>query len=126
MTDMDFKIGENIRKVRELKGYSQQYMADKLEISQRAYSTIESENNKIDTERLKSIAEILEVNAFDLLNFNDRVLFSNTHFTHSGVGMFNTIHLGTETQIEELRAEVKHLREQVSFLQELIQKQFGK
>jgi len=131
MVEMELKIGENIRKVRELRGYTQEYMAEKLGISQRAYSSIEKENKKIDTERLKKISEVLEVDVFDLLNFNDRILFSNTHFTQSGVGMFNTIHLNTtkqmefyETQINDLKAEMKFLKEQMAFLQEIIQKKF--
>lgn len=127
---MDLKIGENIRKIRELKGFSQEYMASKLDIAQRTYSSIESENNKIDAKRLKAIAKILEVNVLDILAFNDKALFTNMHCTQSGVGMFNTIHLGEnklnkvqEARINELQDEVKHLREQVKFLQGLIQNQ---
>lgn len=129
---MDLKIGENIRKIRELKGYSQDYMAKKMDISQRTYSSIESENNKIDANRLKAIAEILEVNVLDILAFNDKALFTNAHFTQSSIGMFNTVHLGEtklnkiqEARIKELQDEVSHLREQVSFLQSLITKNQG-
>lgn len=127
--NMDLKIGENIRKIRELKGYSQEYMAQKLGISQRTYSSIESQNDKIDGERLKAIAAILEVNVLDILAFNDKVFFANTHCTQSSVGMFNTIHLGgqkvnevQEARIKELQEQVNHLREQVAFLQSLIKK----
>lgn len=127
---MELKIGENIRKIRELKGYSQEYMANKLKISQRAFSHIENNNNKIDAERLKSIAEILEVNVLDILAFNDKALFTNMHFTQSSIGMFNTVHLGEtklneiqEARIKELQDEVKHLREQVSFMQTMMKKQ---
>ncbi len=128
--DLELKIGENIRKIRELKGYSQEYMANKLNVSQRTYSNIESENNKIDAERLKAIAEILEINVLDILTFNDKALFTNTHFTQSSIGMFNTVHLGEtklneiqEARIKELQDEVKHLRAQVTFLQTMIKKQ---
>lgn len=129
---MDLKIGENIRKIRELKGFSQEYMASKLDVSQRTYSSIESQNNKIDAKRLKAIAKILEVNVLDILTFNDKAFFNNTHFTQSSIGMFNTVHLGEsklnkvqEARINELQDEVKHLREQVKFLQEMIKKGQG-
>lgn len=130
---MELKIGENIRKIRELKGFSQEYVANKLKISQRAFSHIESNNDKIDTERLKSIAGILEVDVLDILAFNDRAFFTNSHFTKSSVGMYymhNTVNLGDETKlneiqearIKELQNEIKHLREQVSFLQDMMKK----
>ena len=44
-------IGEKIRKIRTLKGLSQDYMAEKLKISQPAYSDIENNKTKV---RLKS------------------------------------------------------------------------
>ncbi len=134
MTTKELRVGENIKKVRELKGYTQEYMADRLGVSQRTYCSIEKENKKIDTERLQNIAEILEVSIFDLLNFNDRIFFSNNKCTHfgAGVAMYSTVHSGTgeqlekyEEQMKEMRSEIHHLREQVNFLQELIQKQFN-
>jgi len=130
----DLKIGDNIRKIRELKGYSQEYMAGKLDISQKMYSNIENENRKIDTERLKAIAEILEVGVLDIMTFNERVFFANTNCdqSKSSIGMFNTVHLGEtklneiqEARIQELKDEVKHLREQVTFLQKTIEKMQG-
>ncbi|MGB0254704.1 MAG: helix-turn-helix domain-containing protein [Flavobacteriaceae bacterium] len=39
-------LTQNIRKIRELKGYSQQYVAIALNISQRQYSRLE--NNEVD------------------------------------------------------------------------------
>lgn len=39
---MDVSLGLNIRKIRELKDFSQQYIADKLSISQSSYSDIEN------------------------------------------------------------------------------------
>ena len=41
---MKANIGDKIRKVRELKGFTQDFMAGKLEMSQRAYSKIENKN----------------------------------------------------------------------------------
>lgn len=128
---MELKIGENIRKVRELKGYSQDYMAQELGVSQRTYSAIENENNKIDTERLESIAKVLEVSVLDLLIFDDKVLFNNTHCV--GVGIYSTVNQGDnkrlelyESQMEEMRSEMKHMRSEIEFLRKLIQEQFGK
>ncbi len=53
-------IGLNIRRIREQKGVSQEYVASRLDISQASYARLESEETKITVERLLKISEILE------------------------------------------------------------------
>ncbi|PAM93859.1 hypothetical protein B4N84_16440 [Flavobacterium sp. IR1] len=69
-------IGERLRKVRIIKGYSQDYIASFLEISQAAYSDIETGKTKVNIERLKKIAVFLEVKLNELLEFDERKIFS--------------------------------------------------
>jgi transcriptional regulator with XRE-family HTH domain len=57
----------NIRKIREYRNYTQEYLAMKLGISQNAYSKIELAYTRITVERLIHIAQILEVDSVDLL-----------------------------------------------------------
>ncbi|MDF2432642.1 MAG: hypothetical protein JWP44_2273 [Mucilaginibacter sp.] len=67
----DLKVKEvvaNIRKIREYKNYTQDYLAAKLKISQNAYSKIELGYSSITLTRLISIAEILKVDLVDLIN----------------------------------------------------------
>ncbi len=54
-------VAGNIRKLREFRDYTQDYLAAKLEISQNAYSKMELGYSKITLERLYAIAAILEV-----------------------------------------------------------------
>ncbi|MBB2146525.1 helix-turn-helix domain-containing protein [Pedobacter sp. LMG 31464] len=63
-------VAGNIRKVREFRNYTQDYLAAKLEISQNAYSKIELGYTKITLDRLFHIALILEVEVTQLLYFN--------------------------------------------------------
>lgn len=63
-------VASNIRKVREYRNYTQDYLAAKLEISQNAYSKIELGYSKITLDRLFHIALILEVEVTELLYFN--------------------------------------------------------
>jgi transcriptional regulator with XRE-family HTH domain len=67
-------VAVNIRKIRESKDYTQDYLAVKLSISQNAYSKIELGYTKITVERLFQIAQILEVNPVDLINFEESEL----------------------------------------------------
>lgn len=67
-------VALNIRKVREYRDYTQEYLAMKLGISQNAYSKIELAYTRITLERLIQIAQILEVDSVDLLNGNSEDL----------------------------------------------------
>jgi DNA-binding XRE family transcriptional regulator len=61
-------VAANIRKVRETKNFTQDYLAAKLGISQNAYSKIELGYSKITINRLIEIAVILEVEVRTLLD----------------------------------------------------------
>jgi transcriptional regulator with XRE-family HTH domain len=63
-------VAGNIRKVREHRNYTQDYLAAKLGISQNAYSKIELGYSKITLDRLFQIALILEVQVPKLLYFD--------------------------------------------------------
>jgi transcriptional regulator with XRE-family HTH domain len=65
-SEMD-AIGEKIRIKRLIKNFSQEYMAFMLEISQAAYSNIESDKTELTIKRAYEIAEILEMSPFELM-----------------------------------------------------------
>jgi transcriptional regulator with XRE-family HTH domain len=68
-------IVANIRKIREFRNYTQDYLAVKLHISQNAYSKIELGYSSITLTRLIHIAEILEVDLEDIINTdNDELM----------------------------------------------------
>lgn len=73
MTDLGLKI----KKIRELKNYKQEYMADKLGISQSAYSRYENMETEVSEDMLKQIAEVLEVTPEQIETFDERVIFNN-------------------------------------------------
>ncbi|WP_259070998.1 helix-turn-helix domain-containing protein [Mucilaginibacter sp. X4EP1] len=60
----------NIRKIREFRNYTQDYLAAKLNISQNAYSKIELGYSSVTLSRLIHIAEILEISLGELVNFS--------------------------------------------------------
>ena len=63
------EIGDKIRSIRTSRGYSQEFLAEQLGITQGTYSRIES-GGKISVERLISIAKVLKVTPNDILNFS--------------------------------------------------------
>lgn len=57
---------EKMRARRKELGFSQEYVAMKLDISQKAYSDIESGKTKLRSEVLNEIAKILEISPFQI------------------------------------------------------------
>lgn len=63
MDDLPYKI----KRLRELRNYTQEYMAGRLGISQRGYSKIESGKSALSVQRLRQIAGALECPPADLM-----------------------------------------------------------
>lgn len=68
-------IYSKIKSVRELKNYTQEYMAGQLDMSQPAYNKIESGRTSLTYEKLEEIARILEVAIEDIISFDSISVF---------------------------------------------------
>jgi transcriptional regulator with XRE-family HTH domain len=71
-------INYNLRKIRELKNLSQEYLARELDISKRAYSMIENGETPLTTERLELICEILEIKPYEVYMFDSEDVLKNS------------------------------------------------
>ncbi len=60
-------VANNIRRVREFRNYTQDYVSRKIGISQNAYSKLELGFHKLSLERLFQIADVLEIECTVLL-----------------------------------------------------------
>lgn len=59
--------GTIIRKYRELRNYTQDYVAKQMGISQNAYSKIENNYTQLTVSHIKTLSKILEVGILELL-----------------------------------------------------------
>lgn len=110
-------VGFKIRQLREMKGLSQDYVSNKLGISQRAYSKLERNETKIDWTRISTIAEILELDPLDLVTFEDSLVFNNCR--QSGkFEQFNNHY--PDKLIEQYEARIKELSSEVEFLRKKV------
>ncbi len=72
------KVGENIRKIRELRGIKQDDLATMLGITQTAYSKIERNETDLTLPRLSQIADKLGVKEEDILFWDPSTVFNNS------------------------------------------------
>ena len=77
-------IRERIKKIRVEKGYSQEYMADMLSISQNAYHKLERGHTRINLKKFIDIATILEIEISELINGPEYVYMFSKYY-HQGL-----------------------------------------
>lgn len=126
-------IGEKIKKVRELKNYTQEYMAEQLQISQSQYIRIESGESDLLYSRLEQIAKILETSISEIDNIDDTISFisknkikgkevnhfqakNNLNLTIKEEGLYQETKKLYEQIIQQLEKENAYLRELVNNL----------
>lgn len=69
------RIGYKIRKVRELRNYTQEYVASKLRMSTCNYSKLERDEISITLNRLQEISIVLGCTLIDLISLEENKFF---------------------------------------------------
>lgn len=110
------KIGNSLRKIRELKGFKQETVAKKLGLTTNGYGKIERGESTLNLDRLNQIAEVFGFSINDILNFDESIIYNIEEMNNSAPhGTVNNFSLSEE--------ERKILNLQISALSDLIQKQ---
>jgi transcriptional regulator with XRE-family HTH domain len=82
------EIGRKLKKVREIKGYSQEYMAHELEISPRHYVRLEGGQIDMKLTFVEHACKLLEIEPIQLFGFDERYFFEQCS---NGVGKNITV-----------------------------------
>ena len=72
-----YNYHDKIRRIREAKDYKQEFMAAKLNISQRAYSSIENGQTQLTVERLFEIIKILDTSLPEVFEYEGGSVLHN-------------------------------------------------
>jgi len=110
-------IGTNIRKLRELRNYTQTYISGKLNISLSGYSKIERNQTEISVKRLQQIAEILETDIITILSFDFEIIFNTEQINVHNQLIYknqNTGEINLQKLIEQLKSENTFLRQLIN------------
>ncbi len=120
---MSVNVGKKVRKIRELKGFTQEYLADQLGMSQRAYSKLERDEVKMSWDKIVAISKTLEVRPEDLVTFNEETIFNfNSQSGGQSGKIENLIIQIPEKLIEQYESRISELQEEVRFLRGLVNK----
>jgi len=123
-----------MRILREAKGYSQDYVASRLNINQNTYSKLESGQSKLTVERMKKLAGIYDVPAnlflsdqLPVVNYNTgtysrSVIQPNSYKEVDNKDLYERIIADKEKQIDFLTKELELSRQDRESLRDIINK----
>jgi len=123
-------ILQKIIDIRNIKGFSQEYVANELNISTATYQKVEKGDTKLSVERLSQIAEILQTPVDRFFGTKPPTAFyqNNNH----DIGTITAIQdvenyyqenrETTQKLIQTMEHEITHLQEEIAFLREMVKK----
>lgn len=106
-------IGNKIRKTREEKGITQEYMALELDVAQSNYGRLEKDDNRITIPKLLKIAELLDVSISYLFSEKAGNIIHHNRGDNAQASI-NAIYSDKE--------HIKSLKEEIQFLREIMDK----
>ena len=118
MLIMNDIIAKNIKKHRELKGFSQEYMAHQLNVNQSTYAKMENSSTKITIDKLFSVAKLLEADVSEILDLKNQTIY-NQDLKDNSVGHQQVENLYQENK-EVYQELLKAKDEQIALLKEQI------
>lgn len=112
------KIGDQIKKFRELRSYTQDHVAEQLEMTAQGYGRIERNEVEISLQKLQRIAEIIGTTIQDILGFEDKFVFNNHECLQHNLGLNQSPQLSEfqkqhEIHIQTMQKEIDWLRSQL-------------
>ncbi len=120
-------LADKIKRIRMIKGLSQDEMSDRMHMSQKAYSNLENNKTKIDDERLNQIAVVFEMNPYDVRLFDEKLVFDNCSQSSNIHSITNNESFADERKIYEtliatLQSDKLQLKVQCLRLLNLVEK----
>lgn len=106
-------LHQKIKRKRKERGFSQDYIASKLDITSSAYGKIERGITRLDIERLKQIVEVLEIDVIDLLEDENIIITHNSDQAtcHNGMAIQPSYH---SADTEAQKQLMQHLEEGIA------------
>ncbi len=111
--------GDKIRSIREMRGFSQEYLSQKLGIAQNSYSRIENNQTKLSSEMLEKLAKELGVSPIDILS-NEPTIINFYGANHGAQGSFGVIETFNAGQKELYEKIITGKEEEIARLQKII------
>ena len=105
-------IHDNIRLLREINQWSQDDMAQRLNMSLNGYAKIERGETKLHLDKLTQIAQVFNIEVIELMTIHDKgmVFLMNEQCNYMGATYYGTFnhHANNQHEIEKLNLMLQH------------------
>lgn len=102
-------VGSRIKKIREEKGITQEFMAYELDISQSNYGRLEKDDRRLNIPKIQKIAEVLDISIASLIEEKSGIKDEN-----------NEILIQKDIIIQRDKEHIASLKEEIIFLRKLL------
>lgn len=105
-------VHQKLRLARESRSLSQEKMAEQLHMSLHGYAKIERGETKLHLDKLEQIANVLEMDIFELMTFGEKgiLLFQNENENFNNINYYTT-NSNLANEIEKLNLSIQHYQE---------------
>ena len=111
-----------IKSFRESQGLSQDFIAGKLNITQQAYSKIESNPDTASLKRLRDLSEILGVTLTSIIGEDDTYILQNFHQQGGNASTVMYVNGVSENERRSYENHIADLKSEIEVLRKLILK----
>ncbi len=118
------KVTEKIRSMRKSRNWTQEEMAEKLNMCVNAYAKIERGETNALNPKLEKIAQLLGVELLELISVDRNVYFANDNWSNNIIGSSNELTF----EIQKLQMTITHkdemieqLRNEIGLLKDVIE-----
>ena len=104
-------LKDKIKNLREINGWSQEVMAERLNMSKNGDARIERGESKLNMERLEQIAEIFRIDVIDLISQEyERAIFmvGGMGDSHTGYNTYYGNDNSLAAEMEKLKLVIQH------------------
>lgn len=119
------EVHEKIRVMRQFKGWSQEEIAEKLNMSAKGYANIEHGNTDIKLSKLEQISETFGMSLLDLLELDEKNIFNFTESQNYNSLFGNFGHISSSAEEKKLKLELQEIRsiieQQTYYFKEIIE-----
>ena len=123
--DVFMEVHEKIRFIRLFKGWSQEEMAEKLQMALNGYAKIELGKVDINLSRLKQISETLGVELAQLVGLNEKNVFNFIENFHSFIHQQSNNSMADQTtckhELEKAYLIIEQKEKEIVYLKEIIE-----
>lgn len=111
------QFGKKIRKLREIKNMTQEYVAKKIEMSISGYGKIERGESNLSMHKMEKIAKVIGFDIDEIVQFEEDNLLFNVKVKNNSEIMENNT---SSQEIKFLEQIILQLKEENAFLKKII------